>query len=222
MLKIDFIKYPLPRRFRHHTSPNYYFSAGELKEVPANYPPLYKEIDWSEVFINGKPPTELDIGCGKGIFLLNRAYENKNQNVLGIEVRKPPVKWLKTIIEGERFENCGVIWYSIVNQLPFIESESIEKCYYLFPDPWPKRKHLRRRAFDVVLLEELCRVMKPEGLLFLATDMQQIDIYHQKILESFGKFQQISSELWKLPTTNKESFCIKNNIPVHRIIVKKT
>ena len=88
MLSIDFNKYPLPKRKRHHTHPNYYIPANELNVIPSGYPPLITTMDWSTIFVNQQPPDILDIGCGRGFFLLQLAEINKNKNVLGIEVRK--------------------------------------------------------------------------------------------------------------------------------------
>ncbi len=221
MLKIDFEKYPFPRRFRHHTNPNFYFPAKDLKILPESYPPLYEKIDWSKHFGNGLPPDELDIGCGKGIFLLRRAYEKNDKNILGIELRKTPAAWIKTVIEGEKFENCAVLWYSAANGLPFIDNESIENAFYLFPDPWPKKKHIRRRAFNADFLSEIDRILKPQGCLFLATDVPDVHRYHLKILEEYGKFDYKEVECWDIPITNKETFCIKKNIPVSRLTARK-
>ena len=105
-------------------------------------------MDWAEIFLNGKKPNRLDIGCGKGIFLLGIANENPDFNYLGIEVRDVAVTWINNYIEGEKVENCKALFYSVANGLPFIEDESIDEIYYLFPDPWPKNKHHKRRAFN--------------------------------------------------------------------------
>ena len=223
-IDINFKKYPLPNRFRHHTSPNQYLPVSELKVMPDYYPPLYEKMDWSEVFGNAKKPDYLDVGCGKGAFLLSTALDEPNKNILGIELRKTPVKWLETIIFGEKIVNCGVIWYSVVNGLKFIDDNSIDKVFYLFPDPWYKRKHNKRRVLDYEMLAEFSRVMKPGGRFYIATDVEKVDFEHRKILgkQNFFSYEIVSSENdWNLPVTNKEKFCRKKNIDIYRLICTK-
>ena len=223
-MKINFKKYPLPKRLRHHTAPNSYFAAEELKVVPMYYPPLYKTIDWGEHFGDGRQPDMLDIGCGKGGFLLSMAELNPEMNLLGIEVREPVVEWICNFVKCEKVTNCSALWYSVVNGMEFIADNSIAKAFYLFPDPWPKTKHLKRRAFSSEFLVEIERVLKPGGELYLATDMPVVHDYHKDLLIKFGKleFREVVDDAdWALPVTNKESFCRKMKIPFDRIICRK-
>lgn len=224
-MKINFDKYPLPHRLRHHVSPNLYLPVSELKVLPDYYPPLLLDIDWREHFQNGFPPNNLDVGCGKGKFLLDFSEKYPQQNILGIELRKGPADWLKNFLINEQIPNCSVLAYSVVNGLNFIADNSIEKIFYLFPDPWPKKKHHKRRAFNLYTLQEFYRVLKPCGEFYLATDVEEVHQYHLELLNTFNKlkFMEIASNNdWQLPITNKETFCILKNIPIFRIIAKKS
>lgn len=221
---IDSKKYPLPSRFRHHSSPNLYLPLSELKTIPDYYPPLIKEINWNDYFANGKAPDALDIGCGKGQFLLDFAELHPDINILGIELRKGPVEWLNQILKGEKIPNAAVIWYSVVNGLDFIESESISQVFYLFPDPWFKKKHIKRRAFNKKFLEMVNKILKPEGIFYIATDVIDVHNYHLQILNSinFFRYELVNSDSeWKLPRTNKELFCLKKNFEYYRVKVYK-
>ncbi|MEJ5245446.1 MAG: tRNA (guanosine(46)-N7)-methyltransferase TrmB [Bacteroidota bacterium] len=221
---IDFSKYPLPNRMRHHTSPNFYLPASELQIIPKGYPPLIDKIDWANHFANSQPPILIDIGCGRGRFLLDMSFRFPDKNILGIEVRPLPVEWLQQVIKGESLPNVSVIRYSVVNGLPFIEDNSIEEVYYLFPDPWPKKKHIKRRAFNLDFIREVHRILKNEGKLLLATDVPEVHAYHLEILNEFNLFNvQIveNDEEWNYPVTNKEDFCRRVGIPFYRIICRK-
>ena len=146
------------------------------------------------------------------------------KNILGIEVRLIAVEWLNTVIEGENLPNAAAIWYSVVNGLPFIRTGSVEKVLYLFPDPWYKNKHQKRRAFNENTVKEFYRVLKPGGKLHIATDVPEVDEYHREILRDFGRFDIIcldKDEDWRLPITNKEKFCKKENIDYVKMICKK-
>jgi tRNA (guanine-N(7)-)-methyltransferase len=223
-MKIDFNKYPLPKRLRHHTTPNVYFSVKELKYIPNNYPPLYESLDWSEYFSNGLLPSSLDIGCGKGAFLLDYTETHLDENILGIEVRKPLAEWLVNLIKAENIQNCGALWYSVANGLPFIEPNSIKNIFYFFPDPWPKTKHLKRRVLNLEFLAETERILNKEGTLYIATDLYEIHQYHCSILKKNGNFEYSiieSDNDWDLPLTNKEKFCRQSNIQYWRMIAKR-
>jgi tRNA G46 methylase TrmB len=156
--------------------------------------------------------------------LLSIADIEKNINVLGIEVRDWCCEWLDNYIKGESIKNCGILRYCVANGLPFIENKSVEEIYYLFPDPWVKNKHKKRRAFNTEFLNEIDRLLTDNGKLFLATDLLEVHNYHLDMLTKFGKFQfkniQNDSE-WNKPKTNKELFCIKENIKYFRIIAEK-
>lgn len=221
---IDFEKYPFPGRIRHHTSPNMYLPASRLKFAPDYYPPVRETVDWREVFGDRAAPVALDVGCGKGAFLLQYALENPSRNILGVEIRKAAVDWINRVVEGERIENCAAFWHSVANGLPFIADESVAEFFYLFPDPWTKKKHLKRRAFNQAFLEECYRTLKSGGKLYLASDLKEIIEYEIDELEVFGRFSYKSdfdAPEWNVPTTNKENFCIKENIEYYRVIASK-
>ena len=224
-IEINYNKYPLPDRKRHHTNPSYYIPIKELKFVPTGYPQVIKNINWKEYFANHKPPKQLDIGCGRGLFLLTLAENDKDSNILGIEVRQWCCDWLDNYIVNESIENCGILRYCVANGLDFISSDSINEIFYLFPDPWVKIRHRKRRAFNLDFLEEIYRVLVTDGKLYLATDIYEVHAYHLKTLKQFNRFcvKEVdnSANEWTLPPTNKELFCIKENIKYYKIIAKK-
>lgn len=222
-MPLDFSKYPLPRRLRHHTKPNLYLPINELKYIGDEYPPAIENINWHDIFGNGRPPEAIDVGCGKGSLLLNYALEHPEINILGIEVRHVLVSWLNDIIKSEPLFNCYALWYSVVNGLSFIADNSIDSIFYLFPDPWPKRKHIKRRAFSIELLRDFARVLKRDGRLYIATDMPDADEYHRKLLDKSELFyyEYISDDNnWVLPLTNKERFCKENGVAYTRMMCR--
>ncbi|MDX9789901.1 MAG: tRNA (guanosine(46)-N7)-methyltransferase TrmB [Candidatus Kapaibacterium sp.] len=225
MTPVNYKKYPFTAKIRHHVSANNYMPVSELKFLPDSYPPLIKEIEWSSIFINSKPPKVLDIGCGKGVFLLSHALLYPDINILGLEIRSEAVDWINSVIKGESIGNCKALYYTVANSLPFIEDNSIDRIFYLFPDPWPKRRHFNRRAFNLSFLDETHRVLRNGGKLYLATDLDYVHDYHLKTLKHFGKFsinELQDRSKWDFPTTNKENFCLKNNIEVYRLVCEKT
>jgi len=177
--------------------------------------------------VNGKPPSVLDIGCGRGGFLLAHALSFPNENVLGIEVRKMLVDWITGVAKGEGLGNVHAEWYSVVNGLRWIPSNSLLKTSYLFPDPWPKKRHYKRRAFSVAFLEEVHRVLHADGTLYLATDRVDVDTHQRSVFRVHGGFEltdiaEATEHLWPFPfSTDQQLFCERKGIGYHRYIARK-
>lgn len=215
-------KYPYPRKIRHHASANLYIPIKELEYIPFYYPPLIDSEAIQNAFINKLPPSALDIGCGKSRFLLDYALSFPHENILGLELRKSLVEWAQNVISSEKIPNAWVFWYSAVNGLDFIQENSLNSVFYLFPDPWPKKKQQRRRLFSETFLHDVFRVLKPNGNLYLATDCDYVDEFHRNVLtkSNLFEFQDVDESKWNLPKTNKELFCIEKNIKTYKLICK--
>lgn len=224
-MPIDYSKYPFDIRIRHHVSPNLYFPYSQQKiQDDSSYPPLIESLEWKELFENSSPANVLDIGCGMGKFLLDYSVENPNDNILGIEVRKNPVNWIKSVIEGEKLGNVNVIWYSVVNRIDFIESNTIDKIFYFFPDPWFKEKHKKRRAFKHEFIEDCIRILKKDAVLYLQTDIEDVHHYQSGILKDFEEknlIQIFEPNEWSFPVTDKEEHCIRKNFQYWRLCARK-
>ncbi len=219
MCTIEWRNYPQPR-IRHHTNPQVYLPRARLRVVPPCYPPLIEYIDWGEVFGNAAAPTLLDIGCGMGRFILEYAVNHPSENVVGLEVRKPAADWISNVITGEGIRNAAVFWYSVANGLGFLDSGSLQAVTYFFPDPWFKKRHAKRRAFTLALVEEIWRVLSDDGTLFLMTDVPEVDRYQRDILLQHGGFtieEVTSDDRWFVERTNQELFCRSKGIPYVRL-----
>ncbi len=219
MRTIEWRKYPQPR-IRHHTNPQVYLPRAQLRVVPPNYPPLIEELDWGALFANARAPSVLDIGCGMGRFLLEYALNHPAENILGLEVRKPAVEWITRVIAGEGIGNAAAIWYSVANGLGFLQSNSLRAVTYFFPDPWFKKRHAKRRAFTLALVQEIWRVLEQGGGLYLMTDVPTVDEYQREILQQHGGFsiEEIAGDdQWFCEQTDHERFCRSKGIPYVRL-----
>lgn len=219
---IDFSKYPLPKRWRHHVAPNMYFPYNENIPNKEGYPPLIETVDWSRHFHNSKAPNSIDIGCAWGKFTLSYADKNPNENVLGIEIRQQTLAYAEYVRNQENIRNVSFLWYSVVNGLDFIETESIDKVFYFFPDPWFKEKHKKRRAFDPFFLKNIYRILKKDAVLYLQTDIEEVHKDQLALLNEFEKFELEEPNEWSLPRTNKEEECIRNDFKYWRLICRKS
>ncbi len=223
-MPIDYSKYPLPR-IRHHTNPNFYLPREQMKYEAAYYPPLRREIDWRRLFANGEPPAMLDIGCGLGQFLMDYSQSVPEDNLLGVELRRGAVEWVENVITSEKLPNAAVLWYSVANGLPFLQSASLSKIFYFFPDPWYKLKHQKRRAFNAAFLDECARVLRDDGALYLMTDVPEVDDYQRCILDAHPAFdyRYIRHDGdWEFPfRSNQELFCQSRKQSYVRLVCPK-
>jgi tRNA (guanine-N7-)-methyltransferase len=216
-------RYPMPR-VRHHVSPQVYLPVGSLSMVPAWYPPVFARPDWAAWFANGKPADVLDIGCGRGALLLGHANANQDQNILGLEVRESLVQWINTVVDGERLANVRALWYSTANGLDWIDTGSIKMAMYLFPDPWPKKRHHKRRAFTPDFLSMVYRVLQPGGCLYLATDRPDVDEYQRAVLAEDPRWNisDCNDSTWPFEhRTDQQMFCDRKGIPYVRYVAQR-
>jgi tRNA (guanine-N7-)-methyltransferase len=237
---IDTKKYPKPRS-RHHNAANVYFPLDSLGKVPRYYPPLLDQINWSDIYSNGRPPSVLDIGCGWGSFMLSYALNKSESNILGIEIRQLLTEWINTIIKGESVLNAHALWYSLPNGLHFLHNDSIHDFFSFFPDPWVKKKHHKRRAFTKDLIDECVRIAQHNAQFRIMTDVPEVADYQLELLngnpsfileyaEYYGEqdetwnntlanisLHEYNADKWNIPMTDQEVFSRKKNIPYLRV-----
>lgn len=221
---INWAKYPLPR-VRHHVSPQVYLPLGMHHPLPELYPPESVEPAWAEWFLNGRPADVLDVGCGRGAFLLGQALATPELNILGLDVRKILVEYVNSIANGENIKNAHAVWFSVSNGLGWIQDSSVQYVTYLFADPWPKKRHHKRRAFTAELAKELHRVLKPDGCIWFATDRPEVDKHQREILGAgnlFSVHETGEDNPWPFVTaTDQQLFCLEKSIPFTRYYAKR-
>ncbi|UCG50412.1 MAG: tRNA (guanosine(46)-N7)-methyltransferase TrmB [Candidatus Latescibacterota bacterium] len=134
---------------------------------------------FADIFGN-RNPVEIEIGCGKAKFLIARAAENPQINFFGIDV---VWKWMKYAVERtekRRLRNLKFLKADARETVRYgIPPESVSIFHIYFPDPWPKRRHKKRRLVTGEFLKELHARLRENGLVELATDHE--DYYHQML-----------------------------------------
>lgn len=128
-------------------------------------------IDWSLLFGNDHP-VELDIGCGRGKFLLDSSLAHPETNWLGLELDFVEGRRAARRLAKRELPNARVIGGDakqfLINQVP---PHSVDAAHVYFPDPWWKRKHTKRRLFTDEFANLLATVVKYGGLVHSWTDV---------------------------------------------------
>lgn len=113
----------------------------------------------------------LEIGFGMGESLAMQAASNSDWNYIGLEVHRPGIGHLLMKLKELELDNVRVIANDAVEVLEkSIPARSLDVVQIFFPDPWPKKRHHKRRLINENLLDLLTPRLKPEGLVHMATD----------------------------------------------------
>ncbi len=134
---------------------------------------LSGQVAWSSIFPN-PGPIEIDVGCGRGLFLYLESVQNPERNYLGIEIDYREGRRTATRLKKRAAENARVWGGDARDALARVVSPgSVSVVHVYFPDPWWKRKHRRRRIFTKDFVDLVARVLEPGGLLSSATDVAE-------------------------------------------------
>ena len=142
-------------------------------------PTKYKG-NWNGLFGNNND-IEIEIGTGKGKFIISKAIDNPNTNYIGIEKYDSPLVSAVKKLENLEIKNLKLICYDAL----FIEElfdKEIRKIYLNFSDPWPKKRHAKRRLSSTEFLKKYDNIFKSEKIIEMKTDND--DLYEYSI-ESF-------------------------------------
>tara|TARA_Y100000766_G_scaffold63393_1_gene52642 strand:- start:1403 stop:2068 length:666 start_codon:yes stop_codon:yes gene_type:complete len=150
---------------------------------------LYKLFD-------NKNPCVLDIGFGDGKLLSNIAKINTNINFIGLEVYESGIGNILKQIEKSNLSNLKVSNIDAVSFLKkYVQNNSFYGISLFFPDPWPKKRHYKRRIINANFLENMLMKIKKNGFVKIVTDWEN---YGERIIElldenkKFEKIQDIS------------------------------
>lgn len=134
-------------------------------------------------------PRILEIGFGMGDSLAEMAEAHPEQDYLGIEVHRPGVGNLLKILNARQLTNVRLISADAVEVLnQQIDDASLNAVYLFFPDPWPKRRHSKRRIVQTSFAALIARKLKPGGCFHLATDWEDYAGQMLQVLSAAPEF----------------------------------
>lgn len=148
-------------------------------------------IDFTEVFGNDRP-VEVEIGVGKGTFMVTRALARPEVNFLGVEYARAYAHHA-----ADRFRRRGLVNARMLHAdaghlfKACLRDESLWRVHIYFPDPWPKRRHRRRRLIQPPFAREIQRKLKPGGQLIVVTDHMDYFLQIRMVLNDMAGMASI-------------------------------
>jgi tRNA (guanine-N7-)-methyltransferase len=193
-------------------------AGAEFELFPDNY---FAPLDLEKIF--GRiAPLEIDLGCGDGGFIAEMAARFPDRNFLGIErlggrVLRGCKKASRLGVRNVRYLRIESS-YAIQYLLP---AGSVAVVHLLFPDPWPKRKHKRRRIVQPAFLESVHRLLAEGGRFRIATDQEKyFNAIRELILPQMFEELAMSPDE-SFPVTTFERHFVAEGAPIYRLELRK-
>ena len=192
---------------------------------------------WAEPYINEHPEynlTEeelssldgfyLEIGSGKGEFLLRMCEKYPNKQFIGVEKNVTCAGIaLKKLVEA-KITNVKLLHNDASNVIRLMKDHSVNILYLNFSDPWPKKRHSKRRLTSALFLEEYKRILKEDGYLIFKTDNTDLFDYSLEMFKeakfNIKSFTYDYDGLDELDAQSEyEEFFRKEGTPIKRVVV---
>lgn len=186
---------------------------------------------WNALF-EYENPIHIEIGMGKGQFILTLAKQNPQINYIGIERYSSVLLRALEKFDTEEFcelTNVRFICMDAMELPDVFEAEEVEKIYLNFSDPWPKKRHARRRLTSTVFFAQYDKVLAKDGVVEFKTDnrplfefsLEQVEEAGWKLLGStFDLHHDAAMNQGNVMTEYEEKFSAQGN-PIHKLIATR-
>ena len=145
----------------------------------------------------------LEIGFGNGEVLAAMAEDRPHAGLLGIEVWRPGLGTLLRKAAAKDLSNVRVIREDAATVAPRIVAASLDEVLILFPDPWPKKRHHKRRLVQPAFAAAVARALRDGGLLHLATDSPSCAQTMRDAIAAVGRLKELDGDgetSWRPPS----------------------
>lgn len=177
---------------------------------------LPRPLDWGAIYGN-TGPVEIEVGSGKGTFLVEAAQRSPETNFLSIEWAGPYAEHLRDRIRRRDLRNARVVRAEAGRLLAdAIRSGSVRRVHVYFPDPWPKKRHHKRRLVTPEFARAVAEALEPGGELRFVTDHEDYFQEATSVLGSEPRLEpaEIADDMVDL--TNYERKYRAEGRPIHR------
>lgn len=146
--------------------------------------------DLRDYFAGQAEKVYVEIGFGNGEVIAQIARQNPTWQCMGIDVYRPGIGALVNRCESTELKNVRIVEEEATTVLELIPDDKIDLLYVLFPDPWPKQRHHRRRLVNSEFATLLRRKVSEKGIVYIATDAADYAVQIQDVLgEGFARVE---------------------------------
>ena len=186
---------------------------------------------WHELFQNDNP-IDIEIGMGKGQFILTLAKKNPQINYIGIERYSSVLLRALEKFDTEEFRELTNVRFICMDAMELPEvfaTGEVNQIYLNFSDPWPKARHARRRLTSTVFFEQYDKVLAKDGVVEFKTDnrplfefsLEQVEEAGWKLLgHTFDLHHDVNMNVGNVMTEYEEKFSSQGN-PIHKLIATR-
>jgi len=170
---------------------------------------------------------EIEVGPGRGGFMMDRLSAREDVGIVGLEVKR---KWVTIVNErlgrGGLAKRGHVFAEDARLALPRLEPDrAVDAFFFHFPDPWWKKRHQKRLVLEPNLLDEVARLLRPSGELFVQTDVEERAALYETEIDAHAAFAKAgdtsgSARLAENPyqgRSHRERRAIDDAIPIYRL-----
>ncbi len=193
----------------------------DIESLPAG------SVSWHDVFGNDHP-VEVEVGFGKGMFLLTAAQERPERNFLGLEIERAFQLYAANRVAKRGLANvrlaCGDARDFFRARVP---NQSLLAIHVYFPDPWWKTRHRKRRLFTEDFAANCARTLRPGGKLHIASDVADYFTTIEKLMTGLPGLRPLPAAAVDKPRhdldylTNFERKYRKEDRPIFRLLLER-
>lgn len=202
----------------------------QANDIIESFDRYIKEREKLQDILNTDKKICIEIGMGKGDFISNMAKLNPDNVYIGIELSPQvlalAIKKLKRFEEenGISLKNLYFMSFDALNLLDYFNESQIDILYLNFSDPWPKKRHTKRRLTYKDFLENYKKVLKKDGIIEFKTDNRGLFEYSLVSMQNFGmEFIEVYLDLHKTEVFNVETEYEKKFSPfgpIYKLVAK--
>lgn len=147
---------------------------------------------WQEIFGNDKP-IHIEVGSGKGAFITGMALQNPDINYIGIDIQVSVLSYALDKVLASGAENIRLLQVDGSSLTNYFADGEINLLYLNFSDPWPKKKHAKRRLTYKTFLDTYKQILPEHGEIHFKTDNRGLFEYS---LASFSQYGMVLKQVW--------------------------
>ena len=168
----------------------------------------------------------LEVGFGRGDVLVHLAKSNPNKNFIGLETYLNGISIALRKSIDNKLSNIKIVNNDVLDFLESLKQKILfENIFFFFPDPWPKKKHNKRRLVNFKNINFFYDFLSVNGNIYILTDDQDyaecINLFSKKMVGKFKISSKLPNILSNRPLTKYEEKAIKNKAKITEIILKK-